>query len=74
MSNSDNFANQKDSGGLLKIFFIRAPKKNHDALVKIGKQTDNFFKKHGVSKYGYRLNARREYDGFCKFIKNHFCY
>ena len=58
MSNSDNFGHQKDTGGLIKILFIRAPKKNHDALVKIGKQTDNFFKKHGVSKYVYRLNAR----------------
>jgi uncharacterized protein YbaA (DUF1428 family) len=58
MSNSDNFEYQKDAGGLIKIFFIRAPKKNHDALVKIGKQTDIFFKKHGVSKYGYRLNSR----------------
>ena len=58
MNNSDDFANQKDSSGVLKIFFIRAPKKNHDALIKIGKQTDIFFKKHGVSKYGYRLNSR----------------
>jgi len=55
--------------GLLKIFFIRAPKKNHDALAKIGKQTDDFFRKHGVPKYGYRLNSR-EHDGFCKYIKN----
>ena len=58
MSNSDNFANQKDTGSLIKILFIRAPKKNHDAIVKIGKQTDNFYKKNGVSKYGYRLNSR----------------
>jgi len=58
LSDSENFSNQKNSGGLLKIFFIRAPKMNHDALVKIGKQTDIFFKKHGVSKYGYRLNSR----------------
>jgi uncharacterized protein YbaA (DUF1428 family) len=58
VSDSENFVNQKDGGGLIKIFFIRAPKKNHDALVKIGKQTDIFFKKHGMSKYGYRLNSR----------------
>jgi hypothetical protein len=59
MSDSEKFANQKDAGSLIKIFFIRAPKKNHDAIVKIGKQTDIFFKKHGVSKYGYRLNSRK---------------
>ena len=69
MSNSDNFANQKDSGGLLKIFFIRAPKENHDALVKIGKQTEIFFKKHGVSKYGYRLNAREDMTDFVNLSK-----
>ena len=69
MSNSENFANQKDSGGLIKIFFIRAPKKNHDALVKIGKQTDNFFKKHGVLKYGYRLNSRENMMDFVNVSK-----
>jgi hypothetical protein len=58
MSDSEKFANQNDAGSLIKIFFIRAPKKNHDAIVKIGKQTDIFFKKHDVSKYGYRLNSR----------------
>lgn len=69
MSSLDNFANQKDSGGVLKIFFIRAPKKNHDALIKIGKQTDIFFKKHGVSKYGYRLNAREDMMDFVNLSK-----
>jgi uncharacterized protein YbaA (DUF1428 family) len=69
MSSSDNFVNQKDSGGVLKIFFIRAPKKNHDALIKIGKQTDIFFKKHGVSKYGYRLNAREDMMDFVNMSK-----
>jgi uncharacterized protein YbaA (DUF1428 family) len=70
MNNSDDFANQKDSGDLLKIFFIRAPKENHDALVKIGKQTDIFFKKHGVSKYVYRLNAREDMMDFVNLSKN----
>jgi large subunit ribosomal protein L17 len=58
MSNSNKFERQKDTGGLIQVVFIRAPKKNHDALAKIGKQTDDFFRKHGVSKYVYRLNAR----------------
>jgi hypothetical protein len=57
MSNSDNFTNQKESGSRIKILFIRASKDNHDALVKIGKQTDIFYRKHGVSKYVYKLNA-----------------
>ena len=69
MSDSENFANQKDAGGLIKIFFIRAPKKNHDALVEIGKQTDIFFKKHGVSKYGYRLDSRENMMDFVNISK-----
>ena len=69
MSSSDNFANQKDSGGLLKIFFIRAAKNNHDALAKIGKQTDDFFRKHGVPKYVYRLNSRENMMDFVNVSK-----
>ena len=69
MSNSGNFVNQKESGGLLKILFIRAPKENHDALVKIGKQTDIFYKKHGVLKYVYKLNARESMMDFVNLSK-----
>ena len=69
MSNSDNFTNQKESGGLIKILFIRASKDNHDALVKIGKQTDIFYRKHGVSKYVYKLNARENMMDFVNLSK-----
>ena len=69
MSNSDNLTNQKNSGGLIKILVIRAPKDNHDALVKIGKQTDIFFRKHGVSKNVYRLNARENMMNFVNLAK-----
>ena len=58
MSNSDNLTNQKNSDGLIKVLFIRVPKDNHDALVKIGKETDIFFRKYGVSKNVYKLNTR----------------
>ncbi|MDF0680753.1 MAG: DUF1428 family protein [Candidatus Nitrosocosmicus sp.] len=69
MSNSYNFEHQKDTGGLIQIVFIRAPKKNHDALTKIGKQTDDFFRKHGVSKFVYRLNARENMMDFVNISK-----
>ena len=58
MSNSDNLKKQKNSDGLIKVLVIRAPKDDHDALVKIGKETDIFFRKHGVSKNVYKLNTR----------------
>jgi len=69
MSNSDNFTNQKESGGLIKILFIRASKDNHDALAKIGKQTDIFYRKHGVSKYVYKLDAKENMMDFINLSK-----
>jgi large subunit ribosomal protein L17 len=69
MSNSKNFKNQNDTGGLIQIFFIRSPKKNHDALVKIGKQTDDFFRRHGVSKYVYKLTVRENMMDFVNVSK-----
>ncbi len=69
MDNSDNFGLQKDLGGLIQIVFIRAPKKNRDALAKIGKETDDFFRKHGVSKFVYRLNARENMMDFVNLSK-----
>jgi len=69
MSNSDNFDRQKDLGSLIQIVFIRAPKRNRDALAKIGKETDDFFRKHGVSKFVYRLNARENMMDFVNLSK-----
>ena len=69
MSNSNNSEHQKDTGGLIQIIFIRAPKKNHNALEKIGKQTDDFFRKHGVSKHVYRLTARENMMDFVNISK-----
>jgi large subunit ribosomal protein L17 len=69
MNNSDNFSNQRDSGSVIKILFMRAPKENHDALVKIGKQTDLFYKKHGVSKSLYKMNAREDITDFVSLSK-----
>jgi uncharacterized protein YbaA (DUF1428 family) len=69
MSNSDNLAHQRDLGCLIQIIFIRSPKKHHYALAKIGKQTDDFFRKHGVTKYVYRLNSRENMIDFANVAK-----
>ncbi|HEU5121193.1 MAG TPA: DUF1428 family protein [Candidatus Nitrosocosmicus sp.] len=69
MNNSKNFEHQKDTGGLIQILFIRTPKKNHDALVKIRKQTDDFFRKHGVLNYVYRLTTRENMMDFVNISK-----
>ena len=48
---------------------MRAPKENHDALVKIGKETDLFYKKHGVSKSVYKMNAGEDIMDFVSLSK-----
>jgi large subunit ribosomal protein L17 len=70
MSNLDNSTNQKDSRGQVAIFLYRAPKKNHDALVKINKHSHDFFMKHGVSKFEvFNLNSRENMMDFVNVSK-----
>ena len=70
MSNLDSSANQKDSQGEVAIFLYRAPKKNHDALVKINKHSHDFFMKHGVSTFEvFNLNSRESMMDFVNLSK-----
>jgi hypothetical protein len=69
MSDSDNFGHQKDTGALIKILFIHAPNKNLHALLEISKQTDIFYRKHGVSKFVYRLNTQENMMDFINLSK-----
>jgi uncharacterized protein YbaA (DUF1428 family) len=69
MKNSENHGRQKELGSLIQIVFIRAPKVNRGALAKIGKETEVFFRKHGVSKYMYRLNKRENMMDFVNLSK-----
>jgi hypothetical protein len=49
MTNTNAFSNQKRSCGQLEIFLYRAPKKNHDEMVEVNRQSRDFFSKHGAS-------------------------
>ena len=70
MSNLDNSTNLKDSRDQVAIFLYRAPKKNHDALVKINKHSHDFFMKHGVSKFEvFNLNSRENMMYFVNLSK-----
>ena len=51
MSNTNTSSNQKGSRGHIEIFLYRAPKKNHDAMVEVNRQSRDFFIKHGVSSF-----------------------
>lgn len=46
----------QETTNYLQISFSRAPKKNHDALARLGKQFVQWLDKHGVSSKIYYLN------------------
>lgn len=64
MSSSDSSKYQKNSGGHIEIFLLRTPKKNRNALAKISKHTDKFFRKHGVLKYVFSITPKENMMGF----------
>src|SRR5688572_3007236 len=46
----------QETANYLQISFSRAPKKNHDALARLGMQFVQWLDKHGVSSKFYYLN------------------
>ena len=51
MSNTNTSSNQKASRGHIEIFLYRAPKKNHDGMLEVNRQSRDFFTKHGASSF-----------------------
>jgi uncharacterized protein YbaA (DUF1428 family) len=47
----------EENGNYLGLNFVRAPKKNHDALEQIGKPFAQWLKKHGVRTEIYHLGT-----------------
>ena len=43
--------NENINGSIVEIFLYRAPKKNHDSLVQLNKQSHDFFIKYGALKF-----------------------
>ena len=43
--------NENIAGSIVEIFLYRAPKKNHDSLVRLNKQSHDFFIKYGALKF-----------------------
>ena len=60
MTNTNAFSNQKRSCGQIEIFLYRAPKKNHDEMVEVNRQSRDFFTKHGASGFEVFSLASRE--------------
>ena len=51
MNNSNTTEIEQVIGNEVDHFVVRAPKKNHDAMIQLGKQFSDILKKYGGSKY-----------------------
>jgi uncharacterized protein YbaA (DUF1428 family) len=60
---------EEETGNYLGLNFIRAPKKNHDAIEHIGKPFVQWFKKHGVRPEIYYLGTSEVPEGLESIAK-----
>jgi uncharacterized protein YbaA (DUF1428 family) len=52
--------NQKVPSNNIEIFLYRAPKKNHDEMMEVNRQSRDFFMKHGASNFEVFSLTNRE--------------
>jgi uncharacterized protein YbaA (DUF1428 family) len=72
MSITNTSSNLKGSRGQIEIFLYRAPKKNHDGMVEVNRQSRDLFTKHGASSFEvFSLDSREnmmEFENLSKTI------
>lgn len=62
--------NRNIDGSIVEIFLYRAPKKNHDLLVRLNKQSHDFFMKYGALKFEvFTINNRENMMDFVNLAK-----
>lgn len=62
--------NKNIEGRIVEIFLYRAPKKNHDSLVRLNKQSHDFFMKYGALKFEvFTINNRENMMDFVNLAK-----
>ena len=66
MSTTNTSSNLKNSRGHIEIFLYRAPKKNHDEMVEINRQSRDFFTKHGAS--GFEVFSLENRENMMEFV------
>lgn len=65
MSRSNIDKNSTQDVGQVGIYLYRAPKENHEALVKINQHSHDFFMRHGVLKFEvFNLTSRDDMADF----------
>ena len=70
MSSTNTSSNQTGSRGQIEIFLYRAPKKNHDGMLEVNRQSLDFFIKHGASSFEvFSLSSRENMMEFVNLSK-----
>ena len=70
MSNSNASEKEEETGNHVVLFIYRLPKKNHEALVQLGKQANEMFKKVGVMRSEvFQLSNTQDMMGFTNISK-----
>ena len=72
MNNSDVIEKKENgqNGNYIVMFIYRVPKKNHEALISLGKQVNDMFNKVGVLRSEvFRLNKTEDMMGFTNVSK-----
>ena len=70
MSSTNTSSNQPGSRGHIEIFLYRAPKKNHDGMLEVNRQSVDFFIKHGASSFEvFSLTSRENMMEFVNLSK-----
>ena len=70
MSNSNASEKEEEIGNHVVLFIYRLPKKNHEALVQLGKQANEMFKKVGVIRSEvFQLSNTQDMMGFTNISK-----
>ncbi|MBA3749972.1 MAG: DUF1428 family protein [Nitrosopumilus sp.] len=70
MSNSNIIEKQDETSGQIGIFIYRTPKKNHDAIMQLNKQSYDLFMNYGVSQFEvFSLNNRENMMEFVNIAK-----
>jgi uncharacterized protein YbaA (DUF1428 family) len=57
MSKSNGLEADQDTGGRVMLFVYRTPKKNHDAMMRVNKQSVDLFRKFGVRLEPFQLTS-----------------
>jgi uncharacterized protein YbaA (DUF1428 family) len=69
MSKSNGPEVEQETGGRVILFIYRTPKKNHDAMMRVNKQSVDLFRKFGVRLEPFQLTSTEAMMDFTNIAK-----